>query len=381
MNSLPSLEANAPLLLGTVRSLGNKENSDGDIVLVKVNVNGIDRVKIFQREHQNGLLKLLFRAYDSYVGNVNCTQHLENIDTASHQLRSASVTHHSLTSTLKNIRTQLEQSDTPHAGKIDLTKTLEDLQLVKGADKSSEVELGEPQWAADELIAMLKAAQRYSTGWMDETSLVWLANIRSDPQRVFTSHEKDRIDELADEALELWQNYVAENTQVPEQIKNIWLAHAKKNNLPEDGDIAKVVRRELFRLKDHAARRCINKVQGTFYKSLANLIRTKGKNASLSLNDLEHLCTALCTPDAKLQLANKDTLCTALAYLRSQWDVLKEDKGTLLELKPLLFEAKRAYAQEMKIPEHAAKLKRSLLKPEMLDRMVEDIRRSLSASA
>lgn len=377
MKPSPSIEVKSPLLVGTVRSLGNTDNLDGDIVLTKVTVNGVERVKIFQREHQNGLLKLLFRAYDAVVGNVNCTKHLENIAVPRSQYSPQPLTHQTLATTLKNIRLRLEQSVTPQADQVDLASKLEGHQLLPMPLLGSKVELGEPQWSPEDMMAMLTAAAKHRGKDIDKEMLAWVADIRSDPKRVFTHHEKLRIHCLVDQMLDIWKQYAAENPQPPDDVKQIWLGHAKKYRLPPEGDLSKAMHRELVRLKTHADRRCPVKFEGFFRDRLTDLLRTKWPNQTPSKDHLSPLCTALATPDQRLQLAENSALCTALAYLHSQWGAFQDAQDVLFELQPLLLEARRAYALEMKDANNKASLRASGLEPYMLDRMIGDIRRSL----
>ena len=60
-----------------------------------------------------------------------------------------------------SINQSLEQSVTPQADQFDLASTLEGHQLLPMPLPGSKVELGEPQWSPEDMMAMLTAAAKH----------------------------------------------------------------------------------------------------------------------------------------------------------------------------------------------------------------------------
>ncbi len=354
------ISAKAPLLIGRVRSADQDDSvAGGDIVIMRENRDGSERIKIFQRDQQNGAARFFYRLYDSLRGNINCTALIESRNEASvsagKQLQDNPQLN--LQKALKSIREQVTQSTRACDDITPLREELAKLNIL-----SDEVlqfaELSEEPWTAQILLEALwsnfssmipndESATRFIHSWE------WLAECRDDPNRYFTGPEIARAEVF-------YRDLTANaSSSSPQQAR---------------------VLREVDRLIRSMSERALdeNKIFPLqhLYRSILNADSSFSPRTFNT--QFEPLIQALKNPDQRIVFRYSEPLCNNLAQLRAYWDVLREVPEIKIGLMPVIFKMEQAFTDHLKKSGADETLKGSLLTPEALRYMADDIRQCIA---
>ncbi len=357
------ISAKTPLLIGRVRSADHDDNvAGGDIVIMRENRDGAERIKIFQRDQQNGATRFFYRLYDSLRGNINCTAVIEsrNEDSVSASKQLQDNPQLNLQKALKAIREQVTQSTHACDDITPLRQELVKLNILSNEDLQY-AELSEAPWNAERLFDELKInflsktpADASRLGFI--ISWEWLAQCRDDANRTFTGPEITRAKALHGDLI----------------------AKASSSSPPE-ARVLREVDRLIRSMSDRAADQ--NEIF-PFQKLYRSILKADSSFNPTTFNlQFQPLIQALNNPDQPVRLVMRNTsepLCNNLARLRAYWDVLQEAPDIKLGLMPVIFKVEQAFANHIKDFGVDQTVNGGLLKPEALRYMADDIRQCIA---